>query len=135
MLLSPYLHPMSSILYSKLCKSPYQCGVRIGLYTFSSRQGLCMGCHIMKGVSEQCIARLLLTIQQIFVCIENIIRCAYFSIVCIFETSYGLYVLWKELQQLQSYDQQHKQLKTDDLLVQTSPPHEEFITEVREELI
>ena len=53
----------------------------------------------------------------------------------IFETSYGLYILWKEIQQLQPHDQQHKQLKTDDLLVQTSPPHEEFITEVREQLI
>ena len=54
---------------------------------------------------------------------------------CIFETLYGWYALLKELQQLQPYEQQHKQLKTDDLLVQTSPPHEEFITEVREQLI
>ena len=54
---------------------------------------------------------------------------------CIFETSYGLYILWKELQQLQPHDQQHKQLKTDDSLVQILSPHEEFITEVREQLI
>ena len=54
---------------------------------------------------------------------------------CIFETSYGLYILWKELRQLQPYDQQHKQFKTGNLLVQTSPPHEEFITEVGEQLI
>ena len=40
-----------------------------------------------------------------------------------------------QLGQLQPYDQQHKQFKTGDLLVQTSPPHEEFITEVRELLI
>ena len=43
--------------------------------------------------------------------------------------------LWKELQQLQPHEQQHKQLKTDDSLVQILPPHEEFITEVREQLI
>ena len=59
--LSPYLHPISSVLYSKLRKSAHQCGVRIGLYTLSSRWGLHMGCHIMKGVSKQCITRLLLT--------------------------------------------------------------------------
>ena len=53
----------------------------------------------------------------------------------IFETSYGLYILWKELRQLQPYGQQHKQFKTGDPLVQTLPPHEEFITEVREQLI
>ena len=46
-----------------------------------------------------------------------------------------MYVLWKELQQLQPRDLQHKQLKTDDSLVPTSPPHEESITEVREQLI
>ena len=46
-----------------------------------------------------------------------------------------MYVLWKELRQLQPHDQQHKQLKTDNSLAQTSPPHEEFITEVREQLI
>ena len=74
-------------------------------------------------------------IQWTFVCIENIIKCTYFYIACIFETSYGLYILWKELIQLQPYDQQHKQFTTGDSLVQTSPPHEEFITEVREQLI
>ena len=74
-------------------------------------------------------------IQQTFVCIENIIKHTYFYIAFIFETSYGLYNLWKELRQLQPDDQQHKQFKTGDLLVQTSPPHEEFITEVREQLI
>ena len=68
-------------------------------------------------------------------CIGNIIKHTYFSIVCIFKTLYGCYTLWKELQQLQHCEQQHKQLKTDDPLAQTSPPHEEFITEVREQLI
>ena len=68
-------------------------------------------------------------------CIETIIKCTYFSITCISETSHDLYVLWKELRQLQPSDQQHKQLKTDDSLVQILPPHEEFITEVREQLL
>ena len=52
-----------------------------------------------------------------------------------FETSYGLYILWKELKQLQSQDQEHKQSKTGNSLVQTLPPHEELITEVREQLM
>ena len=67
-------------------------------------------------------------------CIETIIKQTYFSIMGIFETSYGLYVLWKELQQLQPHEQQHKQLKTDSL-VKILPPHVEFITEAREQLI
>ena len=56
---------------------------------------------------------------------------------CDFSRHYncGWYTLWKELQQLQSCEQQHKLLKTDDLLVQTPPPHEVFITEVREQWI
>ena len=57
--LSPYLHPISSALCGK---TPHQCRVCIGLYTLSSRWGLHMGCHIMKGVSKRCIARLLLTL-------------------------------------------------------------------------
>ena len=45
-----------------LWQSPHQCGVCIGLYTPSSRQGFCIGCCIAKGVSERCIVRLLLTL-------------------------------------------------------------------------
>ena len=37
--------------------------MRIGLYTLCSRWGLRMGYRIMKGVSEQCIARLCLTLS------------------------------------------------------------------------
>ena len=44
-----------------LQQSPHQCGVRIGLYTLSSRRDFHIGYHIVKGVSERCIARLLLT--------------------------------------------------------------------------
>ena len=70
-----------------------------------------------------------------FVCIEDIIKHTYFCITYIFETSYGLYILWKELKQLQPQDQHHQQVKTNNLLVQTSPPPEELLTEVREQLI
>ena len=56
-----YLDPISSALSGK---TPHQCGVHIGLYTLSGRWGLHMGCCIMKGVSERCIARLLLTLQS-----------------------------------------------------------------------
>ena len=45
----------------ELCKTPHECGVCIGLYTLSSRHGLHMGCCIVKGVSERCVSRLLLT--------------------------------------------------------------------------
>ena len=75
------------------------------------------------------------SIWQTFVCIEDIIKCTYFCIAYIFETSYGLYILWKEIKQLQPQDQHHQQTKTDNLLVQTSPPPEELLIEVREQLI
>ena len=45
-------------------------------------------------------------------------------------TSYG-----KNLKQLQPQDQHHQQSKTGNSLVQTSPPPEELLTEVREQLI
>ena len=61
--LSPYLHPISCAFSGKTL---HQCGVHIGLYTLSSRWRLCVGCCIAKGVSERCIARLLLTLSCIF---------------------------------------------------------------------
>ena len=75
------------------------------------------------------------SIQQIFVCIVNIIKCTYFYIAYIFETFYGLYIIWKEIKQLQPQDQHHPQVKTGHSLVQTSPPPEELLIEVREQLI
>ena len=75
------------------------------------------------------------SIQRTFVCIKNIIKCNYFYIACIFETSYGLYIIWKEIKQLQLQDQHHQQVKTGNSLVQTSPPPEELSIEVREQLI
>ena len=68
-------------------------------------------------------------------CIVNIIKHTYFYIVYIFETSYGLYIPWKEIKQLQLQDQHHQQVKTGHSLVQTSPPPEEILIEVREQLI
>ena len=53
----------------------------------------------------------------------------------IFETSYGLYIIWKEIKQLQPKDQHHQQVKTGNSLVQTSPPPEELLIEVREQII
>ena len=70
-----------------------------------------------------------------FVCIRNILKCTYFYVVYIFETSYGLYIIWKELKQLQPQDQHHQQSITSNSLAQTSQPPEELLTEVREELI
>ena len=75
------------------------------------------------------------SIQWTFVCIENIIKHTYFHIMYIFETSYGLYILWKEIKQLQLQDQHHQQVKSGHSLVQTSPPPEELLIEVREQLI
>ena len=67
------------------------------------------------------------SIQQTFVCIVNIIKHTYFYIVYILETSYGLYILWKEIKQLQLQDQHHQQVKSSHSLVQTSPPPEELL--------
>ena len=59
----------------------------------------------------------------------------YFSTAWLFETLYEWYSLWEELQQLQPYGQQYTQLKTDDQLIQTSPPNDEYITEIRQQWI
>ena len=75
------------------------------------------------------------SIQRTFVCIENIIKHTYFYIVYTFETSYGLYIIWKEVKQLHLQGQHHQQVKTGNSLVQTSPPPEELLIEVREQLI
>ena len=53
----------------------------------------------------------------------------------IFNTLYGLYTIWKELKQLQPQDQHFKQSKASKPFIQTSPPLDEFLTEVREQLI
>ena len=75
------------------------------------------------------------SIQWTFVCMENIIKCTYFYIAYIFETPYGLYIIWKEIKQLQPQDQHHQQVKTGNSFVQTSPPPKELLIKVREQLI
>ena len=75
------------------------------------------------------------SIQWTFACIENIAKHTYFYITYIFETSHGLYILWKEIRQLQPQDQQHQQVKTYHSLAQSSPPPEELLTEDREQII
>ena len=70
-----------------------------------------------------------------FVCIGNSIKHTYFYISYIFKILYGLYTIWKELKPLQPQDQHHQQPKTGNSLVQISPPLEELLTEVREQLI
>ena len=72
---------------------------------------------------------------QTFVCIGDITKYIYFSIARRFETLYEWYNLWEELRQLQPCEQQHTQLKTDDQPIQTSPPYDEYITEIREQWI
>ena len=53
----------------------------------------------------------------------------------IFNTLYGPYTIWKELKQLQPQDQCFQPPKTSKPLVQISPPPDEVLTEVREQLI
>ena len=52
----------------------------------------------------------------------------------IFNTLFGLYTIWKELQQLQPQDQHFQQSRTRKALIQIPPPLDEFLTEVREQL-
>ena len=103
-----------------------------GNYTIS--RGLVVSCYFLF-CALPLITYFKSSIWQTFVCTENIIKCTYFYIAYIFETSYGLYLIWKEIKQLQPQDQHHQQVKTGNLLVQTSPPPEELLTEVREQLI
>ena len=68
-------------------------------------------------------------------CIGDSIKCTYFYDTYIFKSLQGLYITWKELKQLQPQDQHHQHPKTGNSLVQISPPPEELLTEVREQLI
>ena len=52
----------------------------------------------------------------------------------IFNTCFGLYTIWKELQHLQPQDQHFQQPRTEKTLIQIPPPLDEFLTEVREQL-
>ena len=88
-----------------------------------------------KSSIQQAFACIKSSIQWTFVCIRNIIKCTYFYITYIFETSYGLYILWKEIKQLQPQDQHQQQVETDHSLAQTLPPPEELLIEVRKQII
>ena len=74
-------------------------------------------------------------ILETLVCIGDFTKHTYFYTAYILKTLYGLYIIWKELKQLQPLDQHHQQFKTGNLLVQTSATHEEFIIEVWEQSI
>ena len=75
------------------------------------------------------------SILQTFSCIRDSIHCISLYVTYIFNTLYGLYTIWKELKQLQPQDQHFQQSKSSKPLVQISPPPDEFLTEVREQLI
>ena len=70
-----------------------------------------------------------------FSCIMDSTHHIYLSITYIFNTLHALCIIWKELKQLQPQDQHLQQLKTSKPLVQISPLPDEFLTEVREQLI
>ena len=75
------------------------------------------------------------SILQTFLCIRDSIHHISLYAAYIFNTLYGLYTIWKELKQLQPQDQCFQQPKTTNPLVQLSPPPDEFLTEVREQLL
>ena len=62
------------------------------------------------------------------------IQCIRLYTTHIFNTPFGLYTIWNELQQLQIYNDQFQQPETQKVLTQVPPPLDEFITEVREQL-
>ena len=59
----------------------------------------------------------------------------YFTAAQIFGTLHEWYNLWEELRQLQPSGQWHTQKNTNYQLIQTSPPYDEYITEIRQEWI
>ena len=75
------------------------------------------------------------SILQTFSCIGDSIHHISLYVANIFNTFSGLYTIWKELKQLQPQDQHFQQPKTSKPLVQISPSPDEFLTEVREQLI
>ena len=53
----------------------------------------------------------------------------------IFDTLIGLYTIWKELKQLQPQDPHVQQPRIRKALIQIPPLLDEFLTEIREQLI
>ena len=70
-----------------------------------------------------------------FSCIGDNIHHIAPYIAYIFNTLFGLHIIWKELRQLQPQDQHFQQPRTRKALIQTPPPLDEFLTRVREQLI
>ena len=62
------------------------------------------------------------------------IHCITLYSVHIFNTLFGLYTIWKELQQLQPQNQHFQQPRTQKALIQIPPLLDEFLTQVREQL-
>ena len=67
-------------------------------------------------------------------CTMDSIHCITLYITHFFNTLFGLYTIWKELQQLQPQDQHFQQPRTQKALIQIPSPLDEFLTEVREQL-
>ena len=67
-------------------------------------------------------------------CIGDSVHCISLYITYIFNTLFGLYTIWKELQQLQPQDQPFQQPRTRKALTQIPPLLDEFLTKVREKL-
>ena len=74
-------------------------------------------------------------IRQIFGYIADTTIRTYFSAAQIFRTLHEWYNLWEELKQLQPSGQWHTQKNTNHQLTQTLPPHDEYITEIRQQWI
>ena len=70
-----------------------------------------------------------------FSCIGDSMHHISFYIAYIFNPLSGLYAIWKELKQLHAQDQLFQQPKTSKPFIQMSPPLDEFLTEVMEQLI
>ena len=74
-------------------------------------------------------------IQWIFRYTADTIKCTYVSTAQIFGILHQWYNLWHELRHLQPNGQQHTQLNTNHRLLQTLPPQDECITEIRQQWI
>ena len=67
--------------------------------------------------------------------IRDGIHCISLYITYIFNILFGLYTIWKELKQLQTQDQRFQQPRTTKTFIQIPPSLDEFLTEVRGQLI
>ena len=86
-----------------------------------------------------CVTPFLLYFQpglpRIFEYIAHTTIRIYFSAAQIFGTLHEWYNLWEELRQLQPSGQQRTQKNTNYQLIQTSPPYDEYIMEIRQQWI